>query len=70
MKILGFEQCLADACIFRLVKWKNITISAVIHVCVLFAVGMKRGLSFSAIFFNKLVFVNNLGKLTGSAGYH
>ena len=38
---LGFQQCLADACVFRLVEEGRVAIIAVVHVDDIFAVGLK-----------------------------
>ena len=42
LNTLGFQQCLADACVFRLVEEGRIAIIAVVHVDDIFAVGLKR----------------------------
>ena len=41
LKTLGFQQCLTDACVFRLVEKGLVAIIAVVHVDDIFAVGMK-----------------------------
>ena len=41
MKSLGFERCLADPCVFRLVENGNISIMAVVHVDDIFAAERK-----------------------------
>ena len=38
---LGFEQCLTDVCVFRLIEEGRVTITAVVHVDDIFAVGQK-----------------------------
>ena len=38
---LGFEQCLTDVCVFRLIEDGRVTITAVVHVDDIFAVGQK-----------------------------
>ena len=42
LKTLGFQQCLADACVFRLVEEGRAAIIAVVHVDDIFAVGSCR----------------------------
>ena len=41
LKTLGFQQCLADACVFRLVEEGRVAIIVVVHVDDIFAVGLK-----------------------------
>ena len=41
LNTLGFQQCLADACVFRLVEEGRIAIIAVVHVDDMFAEGLK-----------------------------
>ena len=41
LKTLGFQQCLEDACVFRLVEEGRVAIIAVVHVDDIFAVGLK-----------------------------
>ena len=41
LKALGFQRCLADACVFRLVEEGCVAIIAVVHVDDIFAVGLK-----------------------------
>lgn len=38
---LGFEQCLADSCVFRLIEGGEIVMLLVVHVDDIFAVGKK-----------------------------
>ena len=38
---LGFEQCLADSCVFRLVEGGKVVMHFVVHVDDIFAVGKK-----------------------------
>ena len=38
LKTLGFQQCIADACVFRLVEEGCVAIIAVVHVDDIFAV--------------------------------
>ena len=39
LKTLGFQQCLVDACVFRLVEKGRVAIIEVVHVDDIFAVG-------------------------------
>ena len=41
LKSLGFEQTLADPCVFRLIEAGSVFIIAVVHVDDIFAVGRK-----------------------------
>ena len=41
LKSLGFEQSLADACVFRLIEAGSVAVNAVVHVDDIFAVGPK-----------------------------
>ena len=43
LKTLGFQHCLADACVFHLVEEGRVAIIAVVHVDDIFAVGLKSG---------------------------
>ena len=42
LKTLGFQQCLADACVFRLGEERRVAIIAVVHVDDIFALGSCR----------------------------
>ena len=39
--IIGLEQCLAHACVFRLIEEGHVAITTVVHVDDTFAVGLK-----------------------------
>ena len=39
LKRLGFEQCMTDVCVFRLIEDGRVAITAVVHVDDIFAVG-------------------------------
>ena len=41
LKRLGFEQCMTDVCVFRLIEDRRVAITAVVHVDDIFAVGQK-----------------------------
>ena len=41
LKRLGFEQCMTDVCVFRLIEDGRLTITAVVHVDDIFAVGRE-----------------------------
>ena len=41
LKSLGFEQCLADVCVFRLIQEGQMIVTAVVHVDDIFAVGKQ-----------------------------
>ena len=70
MKILGFEQCLADACVLRLIEDGAVSIIAVVHVDDIFAAGLKSRCDRFCEDLNELVPINNIGELTWYAGCH
>ena len=61
LNTLGFQQCLADACVFRLVEEGRIAIIAVVHVDDIFAVGLKSRCDVFRGELNRMVPVKNLG---------
>ena len=63
LKKLGFQQCLADACVFRLVEEGRVAIIAVVHVDDIFSVGLKSRCDVFRDELNRMVPVKNLGKL-------
>ena len=42
LQSLGFLQCLADACVFRLMEERSVAMTIVVHVDGIFAVGEER----------------------------
>ena len=68
MKCLGFEQCLADACVMRLIESGSVTILAVVHVDDIFSVGRKSRCDQVFDDLNHLVPINNLGELKWYVG--
>ena len=70
LKSLGFEQCLADHCVFRLLEAGSVSIIAVVHVDDIFAVGRKERCDQFCEDLNRLVPINNLGELRWYAGCH
>ena len=70
MKSLGFEQCLADACFFRLIEDGVVSIIAVVHTDDIFAAGRKSRCDRFCDDLNRLVPINNLGELTWYGGRH
>ena len=70
LKTLGFQQCLADACVFRLIEEGRVAIIAVVHVDDIFAVGLKSRCDVFRDELNRLVPVKNLGELRWYGGYH
>ena len=70
LKTLGFQQCLADACVFRLVEEGRVAIIAVVHVDDIFAVGLKSKCDAFRDELNQMVPVKNLGELRWYGGYH
>ena len=70
LKTLGFQQCLADACVFRLVEEGRVAIIAVVHVDDIFAVGLRSGCDVFRGELNRMVPVKNLGELRWYGGCH
>ena len=68
MKSLGFEQNLADACVLLLVESGTVSIVSVVHVDDIFAVGRKARCDQFCGDLNRLVPINNLGKLRWYVG--
>lgn len=64
MKSLSFEQCLTDACVFRLVEDGAVSIDAVVHVGGNFTAGRERWSVRFCDDFNRLVLFNNLRERT------
>ena len=70
LKTLGFQQCSADACVFRLVEEGRVAIIAVVHVDDMFAVGLKSRCDVFRDELNRMVPVKNLCELGWFGGYH
>ncbi|CAM9728232.1 unnamed protein product [Ascophyllum nodosum] len=70
LKILGFQQCLEDACVFRLVEEGRVAIIVVVHVDDIFAVGLKSRCDVLRDELNGMVPVKNLGELRWYGGCH
>ena len=70
LKTLGFQQCLADACVFRLVEEECVAIIAVVHVDDIFAIGLKSRCEVFRDELNRMVPVKSLGELRRYGGYH
>ena len=68
MKSLGFEQSPADACVMRLIESVSVSIVTVVHVDDIFAVGLKARCDQFCEDLNRLVPINNLGRLRWYAG--
>ena len=67
---LGFEQCLTDVCVFRLIEDGRVTITAVVHVDDIFAVGQKERCDRLCVELNRTFPVKNLGELKWYGGCH
>ena len=65
---LGFEQCLADACVFRLCEEGVVVCTLVCHVDDLFVCGKKERCERFAEDLGKMVPVTNLGELKWYSG--
>ena len=70
LNTLGFQQCLADACVFCLVEEGRVAIIAVVHVDDIFAVGLKSRCDLFRDELNRMVPVKNLGELRWYGGCH
>ena len=68
MKSLGFEQCLADACVMSLIESGTVSIVTVVRVDDIFAVGSKSRCDQFCEDLNRLVPINNLGELRWYSG--
>ncbi|CAB1116207.1 unnamed protein product [Ectocarpus sp. CCAP 1310/34] len=65
---LGFEQCMADACVFRLIEDGCVVLILVVHVDDIFAVGERERCDKFGADLNKSVPVKNLGELRWYSG--
>ena len=65
---LGFEQCMADACVFRLIEGGCVILILVVHVDDIFAVGERERCDKFGADLNKSVPVKNLGELRWYSG--
>ena len=65
--VLGFEQCLADSCVFRLIQGGIVVMILVVHVDDIFAVGKERCDRFGEDL-KRMVPVKNLGELKWYSG--
>ena len=70
LNTLGFQQYLADACVFRLVEEGRIAIIAVVYVDDVFAVGLKSRCDVFRDELNRMVPFKNLGELRWYGGWH
>ena len=69
-KTLGLQQCVADACIFRLVEEGRVVIIAVVHVDDIFAVGLNSRCYIFQEELNRVVSAKNLGEPRWYGGCH
>ena len=65
--VLGFEQCLADSCVFRLIRGGIVVLILVVRVDDIFAVGKERCDQFGEGL-NRMVPVKNLEELKWYSG--
>ena len=70
LKTLGVQQCLAYACVFRLVGEGRIATIAIVHVDDIFAVRLKSRCDVFRDESNRIVPVKHLGELRWYGGYH
>ena len=68
--VLGFEQCLADSCVFRLIRGGIVVLILVrvVHVDDIFAVGKKERCDQFGEDLNRILPVKNLGELKWYSG--
>ena len=66
--VLGFEQCLADSCVFRLIRGGIVVLILIVHVDDIFAVGKKERCDQFGEDLNRMVPVKNLGELKWYSG--
>ena len=65
---LGFVQCLADACVFRLMEVGRVVMTIVVHIDDILAVGEKTRCDQFGRDLNQMVPVKNLGELRWYSG--
>ena len=63
MKVIGFEQFEADACVRRVVEAGGVSIVVVVHVDDIFAMGLKGMCDLFCEHLNQFNPINNLGEL-------
>ena len=63
LKRLGFEQCMTDVCVFRLIEDGRVAITAVAHVDNIFPVEQKDRCDRLCVDLNRNIPVKNLGDL-------
>ena len=63
LKTLGFQQCLAYACVFRLIEERHVELIAAVHVDDTFAVGLKSRFNMFQDELNHMVPIKNLGEI-------
>ena len=66
---LRFEQCLADSCVFRLIRGGIVVLILVVHVDDICAVGKKERCDQFGEDLNRMLSVKNLGELKWYSGY-
>ena len=66
--VLGFEQCLADSCVFRMIRGGIVVLILVVHVDDIFAVGKKERCDQFGEDLNRMVLVKNLEELKWYSG--
>ena len=66
--VLGFEQCLADSCVFRLIRGGIVVLILVVHADDTFAVGKKERCDQFGEDLNRMVPAKNLGELKWYSG--
>ena len=65
---LGFEQYLADSCVFRLIRGAIVVLILVVHVDDIFVVGKKEGCDQFGEDFKRMLLLRDLGELKSCSG--
>ena len=68
LKRLGFERCITDVCVFRLLEDGRVEITAVVYVDDIFAVGQKKKCDSLCVDLNQTIPVKSLGDLKWYGG--
>ena len=66
--VLGFEQCLADSCVFRLIRGGIVVLILVVHVDDIIPAGKKERCDQFREDLNWMIPVKNLGELKWYSG--
>ena len=70
LKTLGFEQCMTDVCVFRLIEDGRVAITVVVHVDDIFAAGSKDRCDRMCDDLRRMIPIKHLGDLKWYGGCH